>query len=151
LRAIAIVLLLTFPAQALAQFNYKFQALPPGEKCVASDHWCYTLPEFKLLIEGDSELVTLRAQTKLLGEKLEIRADLLVNYQKQIGIILDSFAVLQGENQRLTKKWAAADKALQEALHEGTLWPWIVLGVGGAALLAAVGIIVGVYASGGGK
>lgn len=152
MRAVALVMLLTFPVQALAgPFEYSFKVLPRGEKCEASDHWCYTLPEFKLLIEYDSELFTLRAKSKLLEEQLQIRADVLGNYQKQIKLLLDTVAVLQGENTRITKKWAASDKALQEALYDKPLWPWIVGGVGVAALLAALGIVVGVYANGGPK
>ena len=151
MRAIAIVLLLTFPAQALAQFNYKFKVFPRGEKCQASEQWCYTLPEFKLLVEYDSELFTTRAELVVLQEKLKIHVDLYKNISRQLQLSLDSISVLQGETTRLSKKWAETDRALQECKYDSPLWPWIILGVGGAALLAAVGIVIGVYANGGSK
>ncbi len=151
MRAIVLLLLLTFPTQAVAQFNYRFKVFPRGAKCEASDHWCYTLPEFKLLVEYDSELFTSRAQITAMQEKLNLHLELYKNVSHQLQLALGSISILQGETNRLSKKWAASDKALQEALHDAPLWPWIILGVSGAALLAAVGIIVGVYASGGGK
>jgi len=151
LRAIALLLLLTFPSQALAQFNYRFKVFPRGAKCEASENWCYTLPEFKLLVEYDSELFTARAQLEALQEKLKIHLDLYKNISHQLQLALGSIAILHGETNRLTQKWVASDKALQECKYSEPLWPWIVLGVSGAALLAAVDIIIGVYASGGGK
>lgn len=152
MRPLALLTVLFFSFQALAgPFEYRFKVFPRGEKCEASDHWCYTLKEFKLLIEYDSELSKFRAEVPLLKEKLRLRTEMGVSLSKQLGIALDSISILHGENNRLTELWKKTDKELQECKYDSPLWPWIVLGIGGAALLAGVGIIVGVYASGGGK
>ena len=151
MRAVVLLLLLTFPSQAVAQFNYRFRVFPRGVKCDRSKSWCYTLPEFKLLVEYDNELFTARAQLGSMQERLKLHVDLYKNVSKQLQLALGSISVLQGETTRLSKKWATADQALQECKYDSPLWPWVILGITGAALLAAVGIIVGVYVSGGGK
>lgn len=146
MRVVAAILLLTFPVQALAgPFEYSFQALPRGEKCENSDHWCYTLDEFKLLIKGDSEIITLRGEVSLLNEKLAVQVDLIKNLNEQLKLLVSTMAVLQGEVKRLSTKWAETDKALQECKYDEPLWPWLVLGGSGLLIAIAVGIVVGVY------
>ena len=142
MRTIAIVLLLIFPAQALGQLNYKFQVLPRGEKCESSEHWCYTLDEFKLLIEGDSELFKLRSDSKLFKEELETKAEEIANLFDQIETYKKDKAVLESESKRLTEKWRKADLALQKCENDAPMWPWIVTGLGGVALLTGVILIL---------
>lgn len=143
MRIVVIILLLVFPVQALAgPFAYSFKVLPRGEKCENSDHWCYTLEEFKLIIQYDHELFTLRDESKLLKEQLETKKKEIDNLNEQIDTYLHDKEIMASEIDRLRDKWARTDIALQECESKKPLWPWIVGGIGGAALLAGVILIL---------
>jgi len=149
MRAAALATVLFFSLQAAAgPFHYSFKILPKGEQC--GDMRCLSLDEFKLLIQYDSELHTLRTKAHLKIEVISHYKEMIKNLSAQVQLSLDSMSILQGEVRRLSDKWAETDLALQECEADTPLWPWIVAGLGGLGLIVGVILVLVAYPNLGG-
>jgi len=151
LRAVALLLLLTFSTSVLAEpLSYQLKVIPKGERENVSptSRMCFTFSEYKQLLVIDDELFTARQVLKEQGTKVGLLQDSRANLTRQLDLSLQSIVVLQKENQRITTQWVETDKELQEERAKGTSW-WVwALGIGGgAALLAAAGVVVGISIS----
>ena len=140
MRAATLITVLFFSLQAAAgPFSYSFKVLPKGEQCGESR--CFSLDQFKLLIQYDSELNTLRAQAELKIEVVDSYKEMIKNLSAQVKLSLDSMTILQSEVRRISDKWVMTDKQLQECEASAPLWPWIIAGLGGVALVVAAVLI----------
>jgi len=144
-----LVLLLSLPALA-DPVSYRLKIIPKGER--KDQLQCFTLEEYKQLLVVDHELFTKRQESLVQQTKIKLLRESNQNLQEQVKLVLDNVRIESQEKDRLTEKWIETDRQLQEEKAKGApMWSWV-LGIGGgAALLTAAGILIGVYAGGGGK
>ena len=148
MRLTALALLLMLPSMAAAKpIDVKFQILPPGElgqmPQVGQVRY-YLLPDFLKLAQFDAELVQLRRDTAALQKIVEGLKKELTDKDIIISTLQSDKELLTNRDNRLSKDLNDCHDALQKC-QSPSIWPWVVGGLGGAALLVVGGVLVGVY------
>lgn len=112
--------------------------MPTGVLCQLGDDGlaCFTLEEYKKLLEMDSELFTEKEKTKEKDSIIENQGLIIQQKDVLITTLEKDKTILEGQSERLGEKW-------RDCLAESEGIPWSSLGWGIAA-----GVLVGVITGG---
>lgn len=106
----------------------------------------FNLDEFKLILHIHTDYRAWGKQVPLLLLQTKDLTDLVENHKLQIKLLQEQKITIQGEVDRLTKKWSDENKKRLECENKPALGSWIAWGA--AALLAiSTAVLAGVVIS----
>ena len=139
LTSLLILLLTLGPAWATPP-----RTLPVGSsvKVGGRDLRAYTLEEFKIILHIYADYQAWHREVPLLQEQVSKLEELTQNQNQQLQLADKNIKILEGERDRLTKKWAEENKLRHECENKPAFGTWIAWGSAGALGLVATVLAV---------
>lgn len=120
------------------------RTLPAGSyvKANGKELRAYTLEEFKIVLHIYADYKVWYGQIPKLQDQVSKLEELVQNHKQQLELVDKNVKVLEGERDRLTKKWAEENKLRHECENKPAFGSWFAWGSAGALGLVATVLAV---------